>query len=144
MGYRKPKLDNASKFRGISFIDPPDEQFKQILKTARSKLEVPMPAAMLYTTRGGEYRETCIGYLQFKYTASLKPTSLRESVWKELFIKVMKMNSLKNYNLVHNFFLSQAIQYQHAQKSGASRTRGAREHTSMAADESEKQKRGDR
>ena len=40
--------------------------------------------------------------------ASLKPTILRESVWKELFIKVMKIagrgiNSLSHNNLVHKY-----------------------------------------
>ena len=29
----KPKLDNARKLRGINFIDPADEEFKDILKT---------------------------------------------------------------------------------------------------------------
>ena len=39
-------LDNARKLRGIYFIDPDDEEFKDIIKNARRKLEVPMPAAM--------------------------------------------------------------------------------------------------
>ena len=42
----KPKLDNARKLRGIYFIDPDDGEFKDIMKNARGKLEVPMPAAM--------------------------------------------------------------------------------------------------
>ena len=43
--------------------------------------------------------------------ASLKPTNLRESVWKELYIKIMNedhiagkgIKSLNDYNLVHKF-----------------------------------------
>ena len=42
----KSKLDNARQLCGIYFIDPKDEDFKDIVKNARRKLEVPMPAAM--------------------------------------------------------------------------------------------------
>ena len=42
----KPKLDNARKLRGIHFIDPDDGEFKDIMKNARGKFEVPMPASM--------------------------------------------------------------------------------------------------
>ena len=42
----KPKVDNARRLRGIYFIDAADEESKEIMKNARSKLEVPMPAAM--------------------------------------------------------------------------------------------------
>ena len=55
----KPKLDNARKLRGIYFIDPADEEFKDIMENARRKLEVPVPAAMSCKTRRGEYREMC-------------------------------------------------------------------------------------
>ena len=48
VGYRRnQKLDNAGKLCSIYFIDPADELFKEILKNARRKLEIPMPAAML-------------------------------------------------------------------------------------------------
>ena len=43
----KPKLDNATRLRGIFFIDLDDEEFKRTMETARKKLEIPMPAAML-------------------------------------------------------------------------------------------------
>ena len=42
----KPKLDNAKRLRGIYFIDPDDEEFRDIMKNARRNLEIPMPAAM--------------------------------------------------------------------------------------------------
>ena len=42
----KTKLGNARRIRGIYFIDPEDEEFKDIMKNARRKLEIPMPAAM--------------------------------------------------------------------------------------------------
>ena len=41
----KTKLDNARRLRGIFFIELEDEDFKDILKNARRKLEIPMPAA---------------------------------------------------------------------------------------------------
>ena len=42
----KPELDNTRQLRGIFFFEPNDEEFKLTIKTARRKLEVPMPAAM--------------------------------------------------------------------------------------------------
>ena len=42
----KPKLDNARRLRGIWFIDPEDIEFKEIVKNARRKLEVPTVPAM--------------------------------------------------------------------------------------------------
>ena len=42
----KPKVDNARRLRDIHFIEPEDEKFKEIMKNARRKLEIPMPAAM--------------------------------------------------------------------------------------------------
>ena len=43
---KKPKLDNARKFRGIYFIDPEDKGFKETFKNARKKLETPVAPAM--------------------------------------------------------------------------------------------------
>ena len=43
----KPKLDNARRLRGVSFIDAEDKEFKQTIKHARKKLETPMATAML-------------------------------------------------------------------------------------------------
>ena len=43
----KSKIDNARQLRRMYFIEPDDEEFKYIMKAARRKLEVPMPAAML-------------------------------------------------------------------------------------------------
>ena len=43
---KKPKLDNARRLRGIYFVDPEDGEYKETIKNARRKLEVPMEAAM--------------------------------------------------------------------------------------------------
>ena len=66
----KPKLDNARRLRGIYFIDPKDEEFKDTTQYVRRKLGIPMPAAMLCKTpmcQGS--RETCrnIGQHKRKY-----------------------------------------------------------------------------
>ena len=42
----KPKLDNARKLRDIYFMDPDDEEFKDIMNNARRKFDIPMPATM--------------------------------------------------------------------------------------------------
>ena len=42
--HEKPQLDNARKLERIYFIDP--EDFKEIIKNAREKLETPMAPAM--------------------------------------------------------------------------------------------------
>ena len=42
----KPKLEHARKLRGIYSIDPSDEEYKDIIKNARRKLETPKAAAM--------------------------------------------------------------------------------------------------
>ena len=42
----KPMLENARKLKGVYFIDPEDNEFKEIIKNARKKLEVPAAPAM--------------------------------------------------------------------------------------------------
>ena len=60
--FGKPKLDNARRLRGIYFIDPEDQKFKEIMKNARMKWEIPMPAAMpCKTSLWRSRRETCRG-----------------------------------------------------------------------------------
>ena len=41
------------------FMDPDDEEFKEIMKNARRKMEIPTPAAMLCKLQREKYRETC-------------------------------------------------------------------------------------
>ena len=42
----KPKLDNATRLRGIYFIDPEDMELKETIKNARKKLETLLAQAM--------------------------------------------------------------------------------------------------
>ena len=53
------KLDKARRLRFIYVIDPDDEEFKDIKKNARRKLEIPLPAAMPCKLQREKYRETC-------------------------------------------------------------------------------------
>ena len=69
----KPKLDNARKLRGMYFIDPDDEQFKNIMTNARGQLEIPMPAAM-----------PC----KLKVTSTGRPVA---HAWKDLLTRFMKI-----------------------------------------------------
>ena len=46
LAIEKPKIGNARQLRGILFIEPDDEEFQPIMKAARRKWEVPMPAAI--------------------------------------------------------------------------------------------------
>ena len=53
----KPKLDNARRLRGIYYIDLDHEEFKDTMKTAHRKLEIPMPAAMSCKLQREKYRK---------------------------------------------------------------------------------------
>ena len=89
---KKPRLDTARKFRGIHFIDPADEESKDIMKNARRKLEVPMPAAMPCKLQRDKYR---------------KPVALKRSARQNTFplskLAAKGTNSLSHCNLVHKF-----------------------------------------
>ena len=55
----KPVLENARRLRGICFIEPEDEEFKEILKNARTKLEVPAsPAVPCKSVKSRKYGAT--------------------------------------------------------------------------------------
>ena len=58
MAIGKTRLENARRLRGIFFVDP-DDEFKRIMRNARRKLEIPMPAAMLCKTPIKSPGETC-------------------------------------------------------------------------------------
>ena len=109
----KPRLHNAGKLRGICLVDPAGEELKDIMKNARRKLEVPMPAAMPCKTRREKYRETCSVEKKCK-TKFASVVEADESTRKRMEGSLHKdhedhiagkgMNSLSRYNLVHKFF----------------------------------------
>ena len=108
----KPNLDNARKMRGIYFIDPDDGEFQDIMKNARRKADVPMPATMPCKIQREKYRETsrvekdC----KTKYACIVEADEstrkrMEGSLHKnhEGHIAGKGMNSLSRYNLVHKF-----------------------------------------
>ena len=106
----KPNLGNAGRMRGIHFIEPADEDFKKTVRNAWRKLEVPMPAGNALQGQGKNVQGTCrnLDAPRRNTHASLEPTDVRESAWKELYTQIMKtilqgINSLNHYNLVHKF-----------------------------------------
>ena len=104
---KRPRLDNARKLRGIYFIDPADEELKDIMKNARTKLEVPMPAAMHCKIRRGMYKKLVAILILACIVEDDNPTRNRmeRTLHKGHEDKVAGrgMNSLSHYNLVHKF-----------------------------------------
>ena len=98
--------------RGIYFIDPGSEEFKNILKNADRKLEIPMPAAMPCNLSKNGSGENCRGIWKHKtkYACIVEADeSMRvrlEGVpyrYHEDHIAAKGINSLSQYNLVHKF-----------------------------------------
>ena len=58
--HEKTHLDNSRKLRGIYFIDPEDKEFKETIKNARKKLEIPVapavPCKISLKSKNGETR----------------------------------------------------------------------------------------
>ena len=142
---QKPKLDNARQFRGIFFLEPEDEEFKQTMKNARRKLEIPMPAAMLCKIpikSSGETRHN-IGNLRPKYACVVDADEYTRQ-WLEgaghkphQDITLKEMNSITHCSLVHNLIpMPQALKIPDAK--AAVETEGE---AGMAADKSQKQKK---
>ena len=75
----KPKLDNAKRLRRICFIDPADADASSYELQDQGK------------NVQGNLSQSWFSQDQIPNThASLKPTNLRESLWKELCKKIMK------------------------------------------------------
>ena len=134
------------------FIDPIDAEFKETSKNARKKLEVAMPASMPCKIRRSKYGETCgsSGIRKTKYASTVEAD---ESTSKRLGGTLQKydedhiagqgINSLNHFKLVHKFiFMPQATKIPDT-KAAVEKEWETREKTSMAADESQKPKRGD-
>ena len=112
LAIEKPRLDNARRLRCIYFFDRDDEEFKDIKKNARGKLELPMPAAMPCKLQRDKYRETCrtVEKHKTKYACIVEADeSMRKRMEgsphknHEDHIAGKGMNSLSHYNLVHKF-----------------------------------------
>ena len=144
----KPKLDNARQLRGIFFIEPDDEEFKHIMKNARRKLEVPMPATMPCKLQREKCRETCrVGEHKTKYACIVEADeSMRKRMEgsphenHEDHIAGKRMSSLSHYNWVRKPTpVPQALNIRDAKAAVEKEMGQTREITGMAADESQKQ-----
>ena len=112
----KPTLDNARRLRGTYLIDPDDQEFKDIMKNARGKLEVPMPASMPCQIQLESFWATCsVGKdCKTKYACMVEADeSLRIRMegaphrYHEDHIAGKGMNSLSHYNIVHMVLFAQ-------------------------------------
>ena len=139
----RPKLDNARRLRDIYLIDPDDEEFKDITKNARGKLEVPMPAAMPCKLQREKYRETCrVDECKTKYACIVEAG---ESARKRMEgsphknheddVAGKEMNSLNHCNLVRKFMpMPQAMKIPDAKAAVEKEWKNSR-NTGIAADE---------
>ena len=114
------KLDNVRRLRGIYFIDTEDKEFKETIKNAHKKLEMPMtPAMSCKTSKKSKHGETCgkINEIKSKFACILEvseSTRLRmeESPpnYHEDHIAGKGDKPLQHCNLVHKFIpLSQVM-----------------------------------
>ena len=152
---QKPKLDNARRLRGIYFIDPDDEEFKCMMKNARRKLEIPMPAAMrlvdFNVVRPGKPVVQLENTTQYTLVL-LKPTNLWGYAWKDLITRIMQI-TLQEKAWIHwvttilctNLFLCvKQWKYQMQRQQWRKNVKKLEKKNGMTADESQKQKWGDR
>ena len=145
----KPKLDNARQLRGIFF-----KEFELIMKAARRKLEVPMPAAMPCKMPKNSTGETHrnIGKRKTKYAClvdadeSTRPRlegaghTLHQDHTTE-----KGMNSMNPYGLIHKIHSDASSNENSRCKGSSGKIMGkSGENSGMAADESQKQERSDR
>ena len=146
----KPKFDNARILRGIYFINPDDEEYKDIMKNTRWMLEIPMPAATPCKLQRDKYRETSRVEKNRKTNTLvwLRPTNLWGIAWKDFLTRIMKI-ILQEKGWIHWVTAIWAQIYSYASSNDNTRCKGStrertgktRENTGMAADESQKTRR---
>ena len=149
----KPKLDNARQSRAIFFMEPADEELRQIIKNASRKLEVPMPAAMPCETPAHCRGRACgnIGKRKTKHACIVDADETMrirlEGVPHRYHaddISSKGINSLSRYNLVHKFIpMPQALKNSDVEAAVEKEWDKLRKYR-MAADKSQKQERNDR
>ena len=88
--------DGGAGLGGEYFADPGDKEFKETIENARKRLELPMEAALLCKLKTFWYRKLVANPTTENQSmhASWKLTSLPESVWKELYRKILKITLL--------------------------------------------------
>ena len=92
----KLHLENARKLRGIYFIDPEDNEFKETIKNARKKLETSVAPAM--PCKSKKTKLACI--LEADESTRLRMGNSVPNYHQD-HIAGKGENSLQHYNLVH-------------------------------------------
>ena len=150
----KPKLERERELRGIYFINLEDSEFKETMKKTHGKRwncrwDQPCFVRSGITTAGNPAAKNPALADQSMH-ASWKLKNLRESVWKELCLKIMKI-ALQKRDLTHQVTiilctsLSPCLKHTEntgCHSSGGQRMGKARKFASMANDQSKEQKRG--
>ena len=117
----KPKLDNARRLRGIYFIDPDDQDYKETLKKIRGEnwkdlWQQPCRARgwfVLAPRRWLQCRKLHPNRTPKRFMVEKwNPMNPQGNEWKLLSLKIMKttfagkgFTSMTHYNLVHKFIL---------------------------------------
>ena len=129
----KPKLDNARRLRGISFIDPEVWEFQETIKNARRKLEVPMDAALpcrkeqRSTPSFRKLKRRVMNPTRFQKQSmhvSWRLMSPRDNVWNHLYRKNIKITSQTGYNsMSHSNWVHNLIPMPQAMKNSGCKSR---------------------
>ena len=108
----KPKLDNARKLRGIFFIEPEDEDFKNIMNERSQEVgsSDATSNALQKTINSGRETYCGIGKSKTKHACIVEADEstrirLEGATYRyhEDHIAAKGINSLSHYNLVHKF-----------------------------------------
>ena len=151
----KPKLDNARKLRGLFFIEPNDEFFfLKKWKPPGESWKFPCQQQCLAKYRYWivEKPTATLGKTRPTMLVLSMPTNLWEYDWKVCRTGITKITSLQkeyihedHYNLVQKFIpMPEALKINGSEGCSGKRMGKTWETTGMAADESQKQERGDR
>ena len=110
---QKPKLDNTLKLMGIYCIEPDDVEFKDTMKNARKKSEVPLESAVpcKIDTKRGETRSTKRHLSEGKIRMYHRSPRVHENAnWNDsiqnhkALIAEKGFNSMSHHNFAHNPF----------------------------------------
>ena len=88
----KPRLDNARRLRRIYFIDPKDEEFKEIPKTRVESWKFRWKRLCLaMSAKTNTRKRVAVIRARQNGHALWKPTNLREDGWKGHYQRIMKI-----------------------------------------------------
>ena len=122
----KPKLEHTRDLRGVYSVDPSDEEYKDIIKKARRKLETSKAAAMpckrafsqacirktvvskTKKTKGSDAKTRFNCFTEAHDSTRQRIKSVPKRIHEE-HIAGKGENFVLHYNLVHNFPMPQAM-----------------------------------